>query len=83
MPGGQLLVVSSADELARALRARRRALRLPLRAVGERAGMVGQQVWAVEKGINRPGPEVLLRITAGLACDVALLLHDPARYQFR
>jgi transcriptional regulator with XRE-family HTH domain len=74
-----LVIVRSADGLAAALRARRVELGWPLRVVGDRAGMVVQQVWAVEKGLNRPGPEVLLRITAALGCDVALVDSPPVR----
>lgn len=67
-----LLVVSSPAQLAALLRARRQQLGLPLRVVGERAGMSLQQVWEVERGKVHPGPDVLLRVTAGLSMQVLL-----------
>ncbi len=72
-----LVIVTSPEQLAAALRARRQALGMPLWMVGERAGMTLQQVWSVEKGHNRPGPAVLLRVTAALSCRVALLQDEP------
>lgn len=74
---GQLVVVSSVDELTTALRARRHALGLPLRVVGERIGMSPQQVWATENGVSQPGSQVLLRILGALNCDLALVEHYP------
>ena len=80
---GQLLVVSSAGQLAQLLRARRRQLRLPLRVVGDRAGMVLQSVWQVEQGYTRPGPDVLLRITGALDCQVMLHQMGPSGRVYR
>jgi transcriptional regulator with XRE-family HTH domain len=72
-----LVVVTSPEQLAAALRARRQDLRMPLRVVGERADMALQQVWEVENFKVRPGPEVLLRIAGAMWCRLALFQDEP------
>lgn len=51
----------------RLFRLRRRALRLSLEAVAERAGCTRSWLAEVERGVSRPSPETAARIDAALA----------------
>lgn len=68
-------------EIGRTLRARRRALRLSLRTVGDAIGVTSVQLHKYERGLAGVSAERLWRLAVALRCSPGDLLCEPDPYE--